>query len=141
MSPSSYAQDKKPRKPGIPTASMGDIAFLIIIFFMVTSVFSRDKGLKMVLPADSTRIPRSNLLPVLVNEEGMVRVGADSVPVSVHEVRGLVSGKLRQNPDMAIALRVSRRAPYHVMIEVFDQLKLAKAPRISLVPVQDKKGG
>ena len=36
----------------IPTSSMADIAFLLIIFFMVTAVFSATKGLEFKLPSN-----------------------------------------------------------------------------------------
>lgn len=123
------------RRASIPTASMGDIAFLIIIFFMTTSIFSREKGLKIVLPekGEEVKIRSENILAVSVNPAGQVLIG--ELIVNIPEVRDLVTRRLGENPDLAIALRVSRNAPYHVMIEVFDQLKLAKAERISLIPV------
>jgi biopolymer transport protein ExbD len=119
----------------IPTASMGDIAFLIIIFFMTTSIFAREKGLKIVLPekGEEVKIKSTNILTVAVNASGQVLIG-DRV-VTIPEVRDEVSKKLAENPDLAVGLRVSRTAPYRVMIDVFDQLKLAKAERISLMPV------
>ncbi|MEO0010209.1 MAG: biopolymer transporter ExbD [candidate division WOR-3 bacterium] len=128
-------------EPNIPTASMGDIAFLIIIFFMTTSIFSREKGLKIVLPEKGaeTKIKSENILTVAVNQTGQVLIG-DRV-VNIPEVSTLVREELDKNPELAVALRVSRKAPYQTMIEVFDQLKVAKAERISLMPVQEEEGG
>ena len=124
-----------PSKPNIPTASQGDIAFLIMIFFMTTSMFAKEKGLKMVLPelGQATKIKAENILTVAVNPAGQVLVGDQIVNVS--DVRDIVVRRLAENSDLAIALRVSRKAPYRLMVDVFDQLKLAKADRISLVPV------
>ncbi len=133
-----------PSKTGIPTASMGDIAFLIIIFFMTTSVFSREKGLKILLPeaGEEVKVKSENILEIRVSGGGQVLVGKESTtPVEILEVREQVVRQLADNPKLTIALKVSRRAPYRVMIEVFDQLKLAKATRISLVPVEDIGGG
>ncbi len=134
-------------RPNIPTASMGDIAFLIIIFFMTTSIFSRDKGLKIVLPeiGEEVKIKSENIMTVRVSPEGKVLI-EDPVTkefqvVTVPEVRDLVAAKLAANPDVAIALRVSRRAPYQTMVDVFDELKMAKAERISLMPVREEEGG
>jgi biopolymer transport protein ExbD len=124
--------------PNIPTASMGDIAFLILIFFMTTSIFSREKGLKVVLPEKGaeTKLKKENVLTVAVNPAGQVLIG-DNV-VDVAGVAGLVQQELARNPELAIALRVSRGARYQTMIEVFDQLKVTKASRISLVPVVEE---
>ncbi|MEO0070946.1 MAG: biopolymer transporter ExbD [candidate division WOR-3 bacterium] len=128
-------------QPNIPTASMGDIAFLIIIFFMTTSIFSREKGLKIVLPEKGaeTKIKSENILTVAVNQTGQVLIGERVV--NIPEVSTLVREEIEKNPSLAVALRVSRKAPYQVMIEVFDQLKIAKAERISLMPVQEEEGG
>jgi len=127
-----------PSKPNIPTASQGDIAFLIMIFFMTTSMFAKEKGLKMVLPelGQATKIKAENILTVAVNPAGQVLVGDQIVNAS--DVRDIVAKQLAANANLAIALRISRRAPYRLMIDVFDQLKLAKADRISLVPVMEE---
>jgi len=137
--------------PNIPTASMGDIAFLIIIFFMTTSIFARDKGLKIVLPekGEDTKVPPEMILQVDVNQGGNVLI-TFTEPVTkakqvtfiktIPEVREQVMMRLSQNPQLAISLRVSRGAPYSTMIDVFDQLKLSNAQRISLTPVKGEEG-
>jgi biopolymer transport protein ExbD len=133
--------------PNIPTASTGDIAFLILIFFMSTSMFAKEKGLKIVLPEPTpagqesqVKIPPKNLLNVDVNPQGEVQVSLASEPdkaevVGIPQLRQLVVDRLAANKDLVISFRVSRGAPYRVMIDVFDQLKLAKADRISLIHV------
>jgi len=131
----------------IPTASTGDVAFLIMIFFMSTSMFAKEKGLKIVLPEppppgqeSQVKIPPKNLLNVDVNPQGQVQVSLASEPekaqyVDIPQLRELVVNRLAANKDLVISFRVSRGAPYRVMIDVFDQLKLAKAERISLLHV------
>jgi biopolymer transport protein ExbD len=125
----------KNSRPWIPVSSTGDIAFLVIIFFMTTSVFSRDKGLKLQLPADTVRIRDTNLVTVRVGADGMVLIGDREEPVAVSEVRAIIAEKLGINPNLCIALKVSRQASYSAMIEVLDELRMAGAERLSLIPV------
>ncbi|MCX7757813.1 MAG: biopolymer transporter ExbD [candidate division WOR-3 bacterium] len=130
-------RERKQANPQIPTASMGDIAFLIIIFFMTTSIFSREKGLKIVLPekGQEVKIKSENILTIAVNPQGEVLI-RDQI-VDIPSVKGIVEEELRKNPDLVIALKVYRTAKYQTMIRVFDQIKLAKAEKISLVPVKE----
>jgi len=134
--------------PSIPTASTGDIAFLILIFFMSTSMFAKEKGLKIVLPepGEGTKIKPENILQVNVSPKGEVMVGTaleQSVVVAIPQLREEVVRRIAANKDLAISFRVSRRAPYRVMVDVFDQLKLAKADRVSLlhVPQLEEEAG
>lgn len=131
-------RELKKTKSYIPTASMGDIAFLIIIFFMTTSIFSREKGLKIVLPekGSEVKIKAENILTIAVNPAGEILV-KDKI-VSIPELKDIVKIELANNPNLIVALRVSRTAPYKTMIDVFDELKLAKAEKISLVPVKEE---
>ena len=49
-------------KPEIPTSSMADIAFLLIVFFLVTTTMNQDKGIGMQLPpaGESKKIQKKN---------------------------------------------------------------------------------
>jgi biopolymer transport protein ExbD len=129
---------REPQKISIPTASTGDIAFLLIIFFMVTSIFSREKGLKIVLPPKGAevKLKKENILTVSVNPYGEVMIGDKKI--SIPEIKQIVQEALSKNPDLVVALKVSRKAPYKIMIQAFDQLKLAKAEKISLTPVKEE---
>jgi len=122
---------KSEQKISIPTASTGDIAFLLIIFFMVTSIFSREKGLKIVLPPKGAEVKVKK-----VNPYGEVMIGDQKV--TIPEIKSIVQEALSKNPELVVALKVSRKAPYKIMIDAFDQLKLAKAEKISLTPVKEE---
>ncbi len=132
---------RKRAEAEIPTASMADIAFLLIIFFMTATIFSREKGLKIVLPekGEVVKVKSSNIMEVLVSPEGRVLI--EDKEVSINEVREIVKDKLAENDSLVISLKVSREAPYQTMIDVFDELKLAKARKISLAPVLEEEIG
>ena len=74
---------KKRRFKGgeIPTSSMADIAFLLLIFFLVTTTIDIDKGLGIVLPpeGDTIEIRKKNILNCLINSQGKVLLGGDPV--------------------------------------------------------------
>jgi biopolymer transport protein ExbD len=131
-------REEKRKGPSIPTASLGDIAFLLIIFFMVTSIFSREKGLKIVLPpkGEQVKLKSENILTVLVNPYGEVSIAGERI--TLKELRERVRAALEKNPELVVALKVSRNAPYKTMIDAFDELKAAKAERISLAPVKEE---
>jgi biopolymer transport protein ExbD len=121
----------------IPTASMADIAFLLIIFFMTTTIFATEAGLTIVLPEpESVPVKSENILTVLVNKEGTVKIEEEVIPLD--RLRAIIEEKLAANPNLIISLKTARQCRYGRMIEVFDQLKLANAPRISFAPAPRK---
>ena len=68
---------KKPRRTvtqEINSSSMSDIAFLLLVFFLVTTTISLDKGISLVLPADGNELEvnRKNIISILINDKGRV---------------------------------------------------------------------
>ncbi|MEA1882057.1 MAG: biopolymer transporter ExbD [Candidatus Marinimicrobia bacterium] len=116
----------------IPTSSMADIAFLLLIFFLVTTTIDMDKGLGMILPAEGEEIEisKKNILNCLINSSGKVLLGGEGV-----EVRNLskkVRQKLIENNKLVISVKAHRAATYRDYVAVIDQLKIANATRISI---------
>ena len=81
----------------IPTSSMADIAFLLLIFFLVTTTIDMDKGLGMVLPAEGEEleINKKNILNCLINSTGNVLLGGE--PVEVRNLSKVVRQKIAEN--------------------------------------------
>ncbi len=116
----------------IPTASLADIVFLLLIFFLVTTSMNPDKGLGLTLPppGEEVKIASKNVLNIYINAAGKVLIKEKVVPVE--EVKRIVSEELEKNPKLVISLQTDVAAKYKYMIAVLDQLKLADAKRISL---------
>jgi biopolymer transport protein ExbD len=131
-------RDKEESQATIPTASMADIAFLLIIFFMVTTIFATEKGLQIVLPEPvEVKIKQENITKVYVDGQGIVRLDGEIVE-DVTDLKDLVKTKLAENESLVVAMKTERECPYGRMIAVFDQLKMAEAKRISFVPSKPK---
>ena len=124
---------KRRIKPGeIPTASMADIAFLLLIFFLVTTTIDMDKGLGLVLPpeGETIEIKKKNILNCLINSSGMVLLGGE--PVKQKDVSRVVKEKLRENSKLIISVKTHEKTRYKDYVAVIDQLKMADATRISI---------
>ncbi len=119
----------------IPTASMADIAFLLIIFFMTTTNFAREKGLKFVLPEkkdqpQELRIKSENLLKISINDRGEVFLNDEQGDWNSLERE--VKRRLEKNPKLIILIRTHKDAPYEYMIKAFDAVKAAGGTRVGL---------
>ena len=91
---------KLPRKGSdseIPTSSMADIAFLLIIFFMVTAVFSATKGLEFKLPKDDNNAPPDTQEAVFVKVNADSSVLVDCKPMAPNEILDYLEPKLLRN--------------------------------------------
>ena len=116
----------------INSSSMADIAFLLLVFFLVTTTISMDKGLSLVLPpvGEELEVNRKNITNILINESGKVLF--DEKPAKAREISRLVTEKLRKNDKMIFSVQTHARTKYSDYIRVLDQLKIAKAKRISI---------
>ena len=126
---------KKRRFKGgeIPTSSMADIAFLLLIFFLVTTTIDTDKGLGIVLhpPGDmEIEIRKENILNCLITSQGKVLL--DEEPTSVEQIHRVVGEKLRANDKLVISVKAHPKTAYSDYVRVIDQLKMADAKRISI---------
>ena len=122
----------RPETEEINSSSMADIAFLLLVFFLVTTTISMDKGLSLVLPpvGEELEVNRKNITNILINESGKLLF--DEKPAKIRELNRLVTDKLRQNDKMIFSVQTHSRTKYSDYIAVLDQLKIAKASRISI---------
>jgi len=123
----------------IPTSSMADIAFLLIVFFMVTTIFKMEQGLAITLPRSTAgeKIPKENVAHIWIDRTGTISV--DDLVVSAPDIEYLVSAKLRENRGLIVSFNTDENAPYRVVNEAMERLKLANALRVTFttVPVEE----
>ena len=131
-----FRPKKKRLENEIPAASLADVAFLLLFFFLSTTKFDMKNGLGIVLPGPTTddtvraRIVEENLTRIMVTENGEVAINNEFVTLNELETR--VREKVIRNPEMVFALRTHRQSRYMHMVEVLDRLRLAGAERINL---------
>jgi biopolymer transport protein ExbD len=101
---------------------MADIAFLLIIFFMVTSVFSATKGLELALPTDDNSPPDPTPDPAVFIHVQADRVVVDCREMGVNEILPYLEPKLLRNPNKPVILYTDPEATYQSMISVYDVL-------------------
>lgn len=127
----------KPKlEPKVSAGSMADIAFLLLIFFLVSTSLLQDKGLMLQLPPDvpptETPVKERNLFKVLINSknqyliEGTVRSDLSGL---VEEIKNFIKNpssdpSLSESPDKAIiSIKTQRGAQYASFIAVLDLTK------------------
>jgi biopolymer transport protein ExbD len=134
---------KKKVSGEIPTASMADIAFLLLIFFLVTTVFDEEKGLEIVLPETESEVAVSqkNVIHFMIQDNGLVHVKRGESPqiqrVRSQEIAAIWRQAAATNPNLIAAVKTAPMASYRYMIDVLDQLQGAGADKISLQVLED----
>ena len=127
------AKKRRFKAEGIPTSSMADIAFLLLVFFLVTTTIDTDKGLGIVLPPPGDmeiEIRKENILNCLINSQGKVLLDED--PISIDQIHRVVGQKLRANDKLIVSVKAHPKTAYNDYVKVIDQLKMADAKRISI---------
>jgi biopolymer transport protein ExbD len=124
----------------IPTASMADIAFLLIIFFMLTLTFEVDKT-QVVLPKTTVRleVPKKAAY-VSIDEGGRIKVSSgEEISASVpgaEDVLSFAAGVIAQEPTKEFVVKADENVPYRDVDAVIDALKRAKVKLIYLLSNQ-----
>ena len=124
----------------IPTSSMADIAFLLLIFFMVSTVFVRFRGLPVILPdAEKTQKieTKRNITHIWTSPAGQVMID-DMVVQDMPTLLGIVAKKMQENPRIIVSIKADERAPYGVVSDVMEELRRAGALRINFATKRER---
>ena len=116
----------------IPMASLADIAFLLLIFFLVPTTIDVDRGIGLSLAAkgEETVVRTKNITNLLINAQGEVLL--DNEVIAINEIARRIEQKIQENPNLIVSVKTDRITKYDVYIQVLDELKIAKATRISI---------
>ena len=116
----------------IPMASLADIAFLLLIFFLVTTTIDVDRGIGLSLPAkgEETEVRTKNITNLLINAQGEILL--DNEVIAINEIARRIEQKLQENPNLIVSVKTDRETKYDVFIKTLDELKVANATRISI---------
>src|SRR5947208_6239862 len=122
----------------IDMTPMVDVAFLLLIFFMVTTVFRTPQALEINLPPDENvkiEIAESKVMSIIVLDENRAfwKRGGKAVPWARTPVNALeqVFKPYKGNKDLVVVIKIDRDATFESMVKIIDQLDLANLTRFS----------
>lgn len=129
---------KKKKQPlgELTMASTSDVAFLLLIFFIVTTIFAAEQGLTLVLPgkqkekSDIVKVKQSNIATLFVQANDTVTL--DGKPIQINHIMHAIEDRIYANPKLVVLLKVHPEADYGRMVACLDELKLANATKVSL---------
>ena len=126
----------------VPTASMADIAFLLLVFFMVSTVFVRYRGIPVALP-EAEKIEklemRRHVTSIWVSNQGVVNI--DDATVALDQVGPLVHAKLSANPRLIISVKADADAEFGLLSDVLQELRKVEALRVNFATRREREDG
>lgn len=117
---------KTKAETGIPTASMPDIIFMLLIFFMVSTVFKEFRGIPVRLPAAKKieKLPgKRNVAYIWADDRD--RVSIDDKFVEISEIRRIMDPKLRDEiaPLRVVSMKIDERARMGFITKIQEELR------------------
>jgi biopolymer transport protein ExbD len=124
----------------IPTASMADISFLLLVFFMVSTVFVRYRGIPVTLPqaeAVEELEMRRHVTSIWVSNQGIINI--DDAQVTLDQVGPLIHAKLTANPRLVVSLKADADAEFGRLSDVMQELRRVEALRVNFATLREKE--
>lgn len=108
-----------------------DVVFLLLIFFIVTTVFVKETGVEVSKPraASAEDLQRQAILIAVTAESRVWHGGRE---IGFDGVRAVVAALLEENPESPVVIRADAAAPTDATVQVIDAAKLAGASSVSL---------
>lgn len=109
-------------------ASMTDMIFLLLIFFMISSTMVNPNAIKLLLPQSANQTAAKPLTTVSITDD--LKYYIEKVPVSFEQIEPMLQQKLGSNPEIYISLHVDEMVP---MKEVVKVMNIAKKNKYKLI--------
>ena len=108
-----------------------DMVFILLIFFIVTTVFVEETGVDINRPeaASATMLEKNSIL-IAITDKGAVVYGGREIGLS--GVRPLVKRLTSQEPDMPVIIQADRGSQSGTLVRVVDEAKLGGAKAVSV---------
>jgi biopolymer transport protein ExbD len=131
-----HARKRKRFQVQVPLTSLIDIVFLLLIYFLLTTNFMVDEGIKIKLPQAKAAAPQTEeVITVYVDQEGRASLGTDEVPLA--ELFDRIKEKIGSKQDELVVIRADRAVILNKAVKVMDIVKAAGAGRLCLATEKD----
>ena len=115
----------------IDMTPMLDIVFIMLIFFIVTTVFVKEAGIEVIKPGGSEAVmPKNANIFIAITEDG--KVWMDKREIDIDSVRANLDRLMAEQPSDVLIIQADENAEHGIVMQVMDQIKAAGIDRISI---------
>lgn len=131
-------ESRERSRPALPMAAMVDMLFLLLVFFMVTSIYGEaEMQIAVSLPGAETGEPAPQVaMPIIVTIDAQNQIFLSEQQRSLEELLPLFQQLARQFPGEGLVVRGDRQAHYGLAVEVMDLAQQAGITEVSVATVQ-----
>ena len=122
---------RKQKDMGIEMGPLMDIVFILLIFFVVTSSFTRETGVDVTKPQAQTasQLEKENLL-IAITREGTIHMNERQVDLA--SLQDILKQSLAKTPDREAVVSADKGAETGVLVQVIDMCNLAGVKKVSI---------
>ena len=116
----------------ISTSSMPDIIFMLLIFFMVTTVMREYEGLDVIMPRAKMiekLESKRHTSYIWATKDGLVSV--DDRIININNLSGLMYSKIAKDPKTTVSLKSDEKTTMKLITDIHTQLRTANALKLS----------
>ena len=137
-----FMKNKRSRAPAVQMASLMDIVFLLLCFFVTSSVFSQwETEVAITLPtAKSATIPGRMPGEIILNLNADGKVSVNGHALSLEEVTRRLTRIAENFPGQPVVIRADKTCSYETLMSLIDACRTANVWNFSLATEDDKKG-
>jgi len=133
---------RKKVPPTVPVSSMADIAFLLLVFFMVTSVLDSDPDLPIELPdVPGGEQLNKKIANLYLSADASKTIYFNSMRMERNEALNEIRAKRATTPDLKVLIHADKNLSYEDIDSMFESLRDIGQLKISLVTQTTQGGG
>lgn len=127
---------KRRKEMNVDISPLMDMVFILLIFFIVTSTFSRETGVEVTKPQaqSASQVQKENIM-VAITREGTVHVNERQVDMA--GLKDVLSRLISQNPDREVVLIADKESQTGMMVQVIDACNLSGAKKVSVAALNN----
>ena len=127
----SFIKKRTRRESFIDISPMMDMVFILLIFFIVTSTFTRETGIDATKPkASSAKELAKESILIGITRQGTVHINETQVNLS--SLQTILKQMMAESPDRPVIIVSDRDAPSGAIVDVLDECNIAKVRKVSI---------
>ena len=137
-----FRKNKRSHAPAVQMASLMDVVFLLLCFFVTSSVFSQwETEVAITLPtAKSATIPGRMPGEIILNLNADGKVSVNGQALSLEEVTARLSRVAENFPGQPVVIRADKTSSYETLMSLIDACRSANVWNFSLATEDEEKG-